>query len=462
MTNRMDIMNQLTETSQFLREFVQHVHEVGALLPTSVYAADTLAAECARHSGPKRVLEVGAGTGAITVRIARLLQPGDHLVICEINPTFVQLLQARFDRDPMLRACLPQVTFYTGSILDWPPGSKATDTNRFRVPPDQKFDYIISAIPFNNCPPEFVDQVLSHYRQLLKPGGVLSYIEYIGGRTRKWIDHTDPQLNARLAVFKRYLGRFEYRRDVVLRNLPPAWIHFLRYQEGDVATAVARRPAPASHQVALPSLAIDSDAIPFLTGAVALTWLARKVAPKSPLWWLPATVAALLAVFFRDPKRDVVLDPTLIYAASDGVVSAVEEVTDEYFGAEPWLRVAVFLSLLDPHVSRAPVAGVVVAVTTRSGSFVDARHPNAVNNDSVYTLMEGQRSRALVVQRSGFHIRRIVNRCRPGQPLAQGEKFGLIRFGSRTDVYIPASQATATVQVGDRVIAGVTPLMRYR
>jgi len=458
----MDIMNQLTETSQFLREFFQHVHEVGAVLPTSTYAADTLAAECAHHLGPKRILEVGAGTGAITVRIARLLKPGDHFVICEINPTFVQILQRRFDRDPLLRACLPQVEFYTGSILDWPPGVDATDTNHFRVPSDQKFDYIISAIPFNNCSPEFVDQVLSHYRQLLKPGGVLSYIEYIGGRMRKWIDQTDPQLAARVAVFKRYLGRFEYRRDVVIRNLPPAWIHFLRFQEGDVATAVARQPEPTSHQAGLPAITLDRAAIPFLAGAAALTWLARKVAPKSRLWWLPAALAALLAAFFRDPKRTVVLDPAVVYAASDGVVTAVEEVIDESFGDAPWLRVAVFLSVFDPHVNRAPVAGVVAAVTPRTGSFVDARHPNAVNNYSVYTLIEGPQGRALVAQRSGLYARRIVNRCRPGQPLAQGEKFGLIRFGSRTDVYLPASQATATVQVGDRVIAGVTPLMRYR
>ncbi len=465
----MDIMNQFTETTHFLREFMQHMHEVGALLPTSTYAADTLAAECARHLGPKRVLEVGAGTGAITVRIARLLKPGDHLVVCEINPTFVTMLEQRFANDPLLRALLPQIEFYTGSVLDLLPTGAAprtpTATNTTATTQDnhaQKFDYIISAIPFNNCAPAFVDQVFSHYRTLLKPGGVLSYIEYVGGRTRKRIDQTDPLLAARVAVFKRYLGHFEYRRDVVVRNLPPAWIHFLRFGASSVEEALARQAEPQSHQVVLPSLAIDTDAVPFIAGAAALGWLLRKVAPKTRLWWLSVPVVALLTFFFRDPKRTVVADPAVVYAASDGVVLTVEELTDERFGDQPWLRVAVFLSILDPHVNRSPLAGTVVEVVTTEGTFVDARDADAEHNQAVYTVIEGSQGRCIVAQRAGLIAQRIVNRCRPGQPLAQGEKFGLIRFSSRTDVYLPAGQAEATVKVGDRVIAGVTPLLRYR
>lgn len=453
-------MNQFTETSQFLREFVNHMHEVGAVLPTSAAAADTMAAECARHLGPKRVLEVGAGTGAITVRIARLINPGDHFVVCEINATFMTMLEQRFAADPLLRACLPQIEFYTGSVLDLLPAPAENPTTS--TTDAQKFDYIISAIPFNNCPPTFVDQVLAHYRTLLKPGGVLSYIEYIGGRTLKRINQSDPLLGARQALLQRYARQFEYRRDVVVGNVPPAWIHFLRFTEGNVENALARQAEPQSHQVTLPGVAIDSDGVPFIGGAAALAWLLYKLAPKARFWWLPTTLAALLAFFFRDPKRQVVANAAVVYAASDGVVLSVETLTDERFGDQPWLRVAVFLSLLDPHVNRAPIAGKVVELVPAEGGFANASSSEAEQNQALHMVIEGVQGRCIVTQRAGLIAQRIVNRSRPGQPLAQGEKFGLIRFSSRTDVYVPADQAIAAVKVGDRVIAGVTPLMRYQ
>ncbi|MEZ4673772.1 MAG: phosphatidylserine decarboxylase [Caldilineaceae bacterium] len=170
------------------------------------------------------------------------------------------------------------------------------------------------------------------------------------------------------------------RRDIVLRNVPPAWVHHLRFTEAPTKIANALRPGTQTHRVELPSFALDSDAVPFIAGALTAATLVRKLAPNSRVWLLPTTVAVLLAAFFRDPKRMVVADPALVYGASDGVVLSVEEIVDERFGNEPWLRVAVFLSLLDVHVNRAPVAGKVLEVVPEEGGFANASHAAAEHN----------------------------------------------------------------------------------
>ncbi|MEZ4868854.1 MAG: phosphatidylserine decarboxylase [Caldilineaceae bacterium] len=440
-------MKPLTENLQFLQEFIRHISEVGAVLPTSTYAADALAAEIARHQGPKRVLEVGAGTGAITAQLVRYIQPGDELVLCEINETFMTLLQARFTREALFQRVASQTQFSVASILD--------------LSDDVGFDFIISAIPFNNCPPDFVDAVLAHYRRLLKPGGVLSYIEYMGGRTVKVLSGADPQLRARQQVYQHFLGQYEFRRELVFRNVPPAWIHYLRYAPAAPQQALTLAPRTNNHRIAVSPLTMDSAVLPFwaLSGAAAL-WL-RKVAPQSRLWWAAAALLPLLAAFFRDPQHPSLRDPSTAYAASDGVVLAVEEITDPRFGETRWLRIAVFLSLLDVHVNYAPIAGRVIDRLEEVGGFAAANVAAAEHNQALYTVIEGVQGQCIVAQRVGLIARRIINRCKPGSLVSQGEKIGLIRFGSRTDVYLPAAQTQALVQAGDKVIGGVTPLARW-
>ena len=440
-------MQLLNENLQFIKEFLSHIGEIGALLPTSAFAADALAAEVARRRGPKRVLEVGAGTGAITAQLVQSIGPGDGLVLCEINPTFMAMLQKRFAQEPALRRVHAQTRFITGSILE--------------LPAEPPFDFIVSTLPFNNCPPDFVEAVLAHYQKLLKPGGVLSYIEYVGGQTLKRLSGYDPQLAARQAIYDRYLTQYEFRRDVVLRNAPPAWIHYLRYSPAQPAAALALTPRTIHNQrVVLGDFVMDSAVLPFLGVAGALATLLYRRRPRSRAWLAPALLMPLLAAFFRDPQRPVLADTTIAYAASDGVVLAVEELTDARFGVEPWLRVSVFLSLLDAHVNYAPVAGRVLELVEEAGGFAAASLPAAEHNNACYTVIEGIHGRCIVAQRVGLIARRIVNRLRPGALVTQGEKIGLIRFGSRTDVYLPAHTYAALVQQGDRVTGGVTPLAR--
>lgn len=439
-------MPTLTENIQFFKEFFSHIAEIGAVLPTSATSATALAAEVARAKGPKRVLEVGAGTGAITAQLVHHIGPQDELVLCEINPTFMTLLQTRFAEEAALRRVLPQTRFNGGSILDLP-----------AVP---QFDFIVSTLPFNNCPPDFIEAVLTHYQRLLKPGGVFSYIEYVGGQTLKLFSGIDAQQVGRAAVYQRLLVPYAFRRDLVLRNAPPAWIHYVRYQPAPPTLDL--KPRVNNHRVAVGTFVMDSAVLPFLALAGATAAALYKAAPRSRAWLLPATLLPLLAAFFRDPQRPQLQEQAVAYAASDGVVLAVEEVTDPRFGEEKWLRVAVFLSLLDVHVNYAPVAGRVVEIVAASGGFAAASLPAAEHNNALYTVIEGVHGRAIVAQRVGLIARRIVNRLRPGAVVTQGEKMGLIRFGSRTDVYLPADRFTALVKVGERVIGGVTPLAKLQ
>lgn len=441
-------MPTLSENIQFLTEFVSHIAEIGAVLPTSATSAAALAAEVARAKGPKRVLEVGAGTGAITAQLVHHIGPQDELVLCEINPTFMTLLQKRFAEEAAFRRVLPRTRFNGGSILD--------------LPTEPQFDFIVSTLPFNNCPPDFIEAVLTHYQRLLKPGGVFSYIEYVGGRTLKELSGLDPHQIGRAVVYQRLIVPYTFRRELVLRNAPPAWIHYVRYQPAQPDTALTLAPRVNNHRVGIGTLVMDSAVLPFVAFAGALAAILYKVVPRSRAWLVPAMFLPLLAAFFRDPQRPQLQDEGVAYAASDGVVLAVEEVSDPRFGEEKWLRVAVFLSLLDVHVNYAPVAGRVVETVAASGGFAAANLPAAEHNNALYTVIEGVHGRCIVAQRVGLIARRIVNRLRPGAVVTQGEKMGLIRFGSRTDVYLPAQHFTALVNVGERVTGGVTPLAKLQ
>jgi phosphatidylserine decarboxylase len=208
---------------------------------------------------------------------------------------------------------------------------------------------------------------------------------------------------------------------------------------------------------------IDSNGVAAAGIALGLAALAKAARPKSRLWLVPALAAAPVAAFFRDPQRDVPDDPTTVVAASDGKVLGVEHLTDERFGLENphYLRVSVFLSVLDVHVNRSPVAGKVVDYFVEDGGYAAAMKPEAEHNVAAYTLLETAHGPVAVVQRTGLIARRIVQRAPIGSLLAKGERFGLIRFGSRTDVYLPADKADPAVAPGDRVVGGQTVIATW-
>ncbi len=193
---------------------------------------------------------------------------------------------------------------------------------------------------------------------------------------------------------------------------------------------------------------IDSNGVAAAGIALGLAALARAARPKSKLWLVPALAAAPVAAFFRDPERDVPEDPTRRRRGQRRPVLSVERLHDERFGDGEFLRIAVFLSVLDVHVNRAPVAGRVVDYFVVDGGYATAMKPEAEHNVAAYTVLDTAHGTVVVAQRTGLIARRIVQRAPVGSLLARGERFGLIRFGSRTDVYLPADAAEPLVGPG--------------
>jgi len=172
---------------------------------------------------------------------------------------------------------------------------------------------------------------------------------------------------------------------------------------------------------------------------------------------MPFAAAALASLgFFRDPARETPAVPGAVLSPADGRVISVDELDDPFVG--PSVRVAIFLSPLDVHVNRSPIAGLVVGVTYSRGRFVAAYQPEAGRvNERCVVHLQGEDARVTVVQIAGAVARRIVCRVGPGDKLAAGERFGMIRFGSRTDCLMPRG-AQVSVRAGDRVVGGMTVL----
>jgi phosphatidylserine decarboxylase len=175
-------------------------------------------------------------------------------------------------------------------------------------------------------------------------------------------------------------------------------------------------------------------------------------------WWPVAVGLGIVALaclgFFRDPERTPPTGIGLVLAPADGRVMRVDEVHDPWVGDA--VRTSIFLSPLDVHVNRSPVAGLVESVDQARGRFMAAYKDEASElNERCTIALQGDGARVSVKQIAGVLARRIVCRVERGDKLAAGERFGLIRFGSRTDLVVPRS-AAMQVKVGDRVRGGET------
>jgi phosphatidylserine decarboxylase len=250
--------------------------------------------------------------------------------------------------------------------------------------------------------------------------------------------------------------------DLIVRNQPPLRVHKLRFTAGSPQVASTLSPAyrPSSVPVTR-SMHLDSNGVAAAGIALGLAAVARIARPKSKLWLLPALAAGPVAAFFRDPEREIPADPSAVVAAADGRVLSVERMTDERFGPGEFLRIAVFLSVLDVHVNRVPVAGRVADYFVEDGGYANAMTAAAEHNVAAYTVLDTERGTVVVAQRTGLIARRIVQRVPVGTLVARGERMGLIRFGSRTDVYLPADKAEALVAVQDKVVGGSTVIARW-
>ncbi len=175
--------------------------------------------------------------------------------------------------------------------------------------------------------------------------------------------------------------------------------------------------------------------------------------------WLAVIFGALILytfAFFRDPERITPADADSVVAAADGVVADIVEVDETEVLKTRMRRVGIFLSVFDVHTNRAPIDGRVTYREHREGLCLDARSPECSNkNESMTWAFENPRTTLVVKQLTGAIARRIVGWAKVGDELRKGERFGMIRFGSRTEVYLPMD-ATILVKVGNRVSGGST------
>lgn len=204
---------------------------------------------------------------------------------------------------------------------------------------------------------------------------------------------------------------------------------------------------------------IHPEGYPFIGGfavaSVVLLWL------WPPLGWIAVVLTAWCAYFFRDPVRVTPIREGLVVSPADGRVSRIVNAVppqELQLGDRPLPRVSVFMSVFDCHVNRSPVAGRIVRMVYRAGKFLNADLDKASeDNERNSLVIETAGARIGVIQIAGLVARRIVAFKKEGEEVAAGERFGLIRFGSRLDVFLPEG-ARVLVAEGQTAIAGETVL----
>lgn len=205
---------------RFLRQTFKDYYHVGAIAPSSRALARALARSLEERppSGPMRVLEVGPGTGALTRGILEQLRPGDSLVLCEINPDFAAHLDHRFATDP--------------EFSQWKNATEIICKPVEELATTHSFHHIVCGLPFNNFQPDTVRMIFAKFDALLQTNGTVNFFEYVAIRRikrlvasraeRERLEHVE-------AVLKKLIANHQFRQQLVLWNLPPAWARSLRF-----------------------------------------------------------------------------------------------------------------------------------------------------------------------------------------------------------------------------------------
>ena len=202
---------------------------------------------------------------------------------------------------------------------------------------------------------------------------------------------------------------------------------------------------------------IASEGFPFITVAGVVTLIFTVIS-----WTVPAVISCLITLFiiyfFRNPHRSIPDDDDAVVSPADGVVIYIGPSREEHIGAE-MTKISIFMSVFNVHVNRLPISGQVVETFYNKGKFLDVRDERATfeNERSGLILQHPRGSRIAVVQVAGLIARRIVCYLKKGDETVRGKRYGLIRFGSRLDVYLP-TDSKLIVKMGDKTVAGETVL----
>jgi phosphatidylserine decarboxylase len=304
-------------------------------------------------------------------------------------------------------------------------------------------------------------------------GGVICHLELAWGYVRRfWLKTLRPGYVRRMAATRR--GDFNGCPHEVL---DPRDTKFFRNQSGyywEPADDPFRwRDRIPFARWGLAELLVFST-LTFGPAAVGAVWLigggSSWAMPYQIVGWLIVAtlvvIGGLIVWFFRDPPRRVPTAEGLIVAPADGLIVAMDEIEHDEFLDGPAVQIGIFLSIFNVHINRAPVAGRVVGIQYKPGKFLNALRPeSARENENLSVRMQetvAPYRRYIVRQITGAFARRIVCQLKPGDEVARGEPFGMIKLGSRTELVVPrAAGLTIRAKIGDRVKAGSSVLAEF-
>lgn len=207
------------------------------------------------------------------------------------------------------------------------------------------------------------------------------------------------------------------------------------------------------------SSVIVKEGVPFIIppGAAAI------IALFSGFVWV-AVLLFLLTLFvvwfFRNPERNIPENPLLLMSPADGKVIRIEEISSDDQSDRSFLKISIFMNVFNVHVNRIPYSGRVVSIRYTPGKFLSANldKASALNEKNAVLIRTDEGLEIMIVQIAGLIARRIVCWMKEGMKVKKGERFGLIRFGSRVEVFLPLGSTTLLVKTGDKVRAGETPI----
>jgi phospholipid N-methyltransferase len=211
-------MNPLSDYQTFLSQFLRNYNTTGAVIPSGRALANALCRHVGHGTAPQKILEAGPGTGAVTSCIIDRLRRDDELWMVELNPAFAAHLRSAFENKPSFRNVASRCHLVEGPVQ--------------QLGHDRQFDLVISGLPLNNFSTDAVHDILQAYAKLLRPGGILSFFQYILIRPAKMAVSLGPERDRLKGVgeaISGMLGEREFAREWVWVNVPPAWVHHSRF-----------------------------------------------------------------------------------------------------------------------------------------------------------------------------------------------------------------------------------------